>query len=177
MDRCEQCAFVYDSVDRAEVALRLRSSTVLYAAHVRAAARDGVERTRPAHDVWSVIEYACHVRDVLAIQSERLQLALTQDQPEFVPMGRERLVVTRRYAEQPTEEVLARIEVNVDDLAYRFEGLTDDQWERTGIYNYPVRAPRTMIWLARHTIHESTHHLEDIIDVTQRVREIRARSS
>ncbi|WP_406044517.1 hypothetical protein OG799_08560 [Micromonospora sp. NBC_00898] len=41
------------------------------------------------NEVWSPLEYTCHVRDVLRVQGERLALALVTEEPEFTPMGRD----------------------------------------------------------------------------------------
>ena len=38
---------------------------------------------RPAPQTWSPLEYACHVRDVLSLFTERVQLMLDQDAPTF----------------------------------------------------------------------------------------------
>ena len=40
-------------------------------------------RQRPAADVWSLLEYACHVRDVFRLYGRRLQLMLTQYEPHY----------------------------------------------------------------------------------------------
>ena len=49
-----------------------------------------------------------------------------------------------------------------DAVAAAFAALGEDEWARTGIYNYPTRTERTMVWLGRHTIHEGRHHLRDV---------------
>ena len=36
---------------------------------------------------------------------------------------------------------------------------------KLGLYNYPVRAPRSLGWLIRHTAHEIQHHRHDIIKI------------
>jgi S-DNA-T family DNA segregation ATPase FtsK/SpoIIIE len=119
-------------------------------------------RRRPEPDVWSVLEYACHVRDVLVIQRERLQLALVEDCPTFTPMGRDDLVVSRRYNEQDPAVVAGELTAAGDVLAADFAALDDTRWRRTGIYNYPTPTERTMLWLGRHTVHEGCHHLDDV---------------
>lgn len=170
MNRCDDCLFVYADVSPDDVPAELRSLPARYAVHVRAAATGGIERSRPSPEVWSVIEYTCHVRDVMIVQRERLQLALAQHEPTFVPMGRERLVVERRYVEQRVDDVMAQLDDAVTDLARAFEQLTPEQWERTGVYNWPERAVRTMTWLGQHTVHEGVHHLGDVVAVAERLR-------
>ena len=50
----------------------------------------------------------------------------------------------------------------VETLATLLERLDDDGWSRTGLYNYPEPALRTVEWIAIHTIHELLHHRGDI---------------
>jgi S-DNA-T family DNA segregation ATPase FtsK/SpoIIIE len=109
------------------------------------------------------------VRDVLQVQRERLALAVTEDNPAFVPMGRDERVIHDRYNEQEPVRVAEQLEAAADALAADFAGLRAEQWERTGIYNWPTTTARTMTWLGQHTIHEARHHLGDIDDVLAQV--------
>ena len=43
--------------------------------------------------------------------------------------------------------------------------LTPPQLGKLGLYNYPVRAPRSLGWIIRHTAHEIQHHRQDIINI------------
>jgi hypothetical protein len=47
--------------------------------------------------------------------------------------------------------------------------LTPPQLGRLGLYNYPVRAPRTLGWIIRHTAHEIQHHRLDLITILAKV--------
>ena len=101
---CEECGFDYDGVPDAEVADKLRSFGRRYRAPLSRGrpgeTLDDLLRAHPEPDAWSALEYACHVRDVLAEQRGRLAQALAEDVPTFAPMGREQLVVDERYNEQ-----------------------------------------------------------------------------
>ena len=159
--RCDECGFVYDDFAIADVAATLRSVGRRYEAPI-AGASDVEMRTRPQSDVWSVLEYACHVRDVLRVQRDRVALALVEDRPDFTPMGREERVVNDRYNEQEPAVVSDQIAEAADTLASAVEMLTPSQWARTGIHHWPTTTERTIAWLARHTVHECEHHLRDI---------------
>ncbi len=128
-----------------------------------------VARQRPAEDVWSALEYACHSRDVLMVQRERLLLALAEDEPDFASMRRDERAVEERYNEQDVAEVVAELVTNADAFAGELPGLSAAQWERVGVYHFPERSPRTIAWLARHTVHELVHHLDDVVRGVEKI--------
>lgn len=170
MDRCEACDFVYDAVPVTEAITELRSMPARYAEVVTAADREGLARSRPEPTTWSAVEYACHVRDVLAIQRERVSLALQHERPDFPPLRRDERAVEERYNDQDVAAVLDELAEAAHRFADALDALDADQWQRTGIYHWPETAERSMAWLARHTLHESVHHLADITEGTERLR-------
>ncbi|MGW9197514.1 DinB family protein, partial [Micromonospora chersina] len=159
MDRCDECLFVYSALGSGDLPQRLRDVAAQYPGALR-----GVPdpRRRPAPEVWSPLEYACHVRDVFRVQRERLALALRVDEPEFHPMGRDELVISERYNAQDPQVVLADLAAAADGFAARFGALGEVELARTGVYPWPQREARTLRWLGRHTVHEAEHHLLDI---------------
>jgi hypothetical protein len=159
VDHCDECGFGYASVAAAEVPVRLEGFAGRYAQALAGAAD---VRRRPAAEVWSALEYACHVRDVLAVQRERLELAMRADAPEFPPMGRDELVISRAYNAQEPDAVLAAIGGNAAALAAAFGALGPAELDRVGLYPWPEPVERTLLWLGRHTVHEGEHHLMDI---------------
>jgi hypothetical protein len=169
VERCDECSFVYDDLAIVDVAPTLRSVGPRYEERI-VGASDVEVRTRPRADVWSVLEYVCHVRDVLRVQHDRIALALVAEDPDFTPMGREERVVNDHYNEQDPAIVAAQITEAANILASVVEALTPSQWERTGIHHWPTTTERTIAWLARHTVHECEHHLRDIDAVLAAVR-------
>lgn len=161
VDRCEDCGFVYASVEPKRAPEQLRDLATHLADRLSEASGDAV-RTRPAPDAWSPLEYGCHVRDVLRVQRGRLAHALVEDTPTFTPMGRDERAIRDRYNEQDPAAVTAALVGAADALAAAFEDLDGAGWARTGIYSYPEPAERSMVWLAQHTVHECHHHLMDV---------------
>ena len=161
MERCDECGYDYDEINRTDIACELRALGRWYRSCL-----EGQEpwrlRVRPRPDVWSPLEYACHVRDVLKVQKERIQLAIVEDQPAFAPMRREERVVEDRYNEQAPPEVANELADAAAALAQTLEALDDGAWQRTGVYNWPTTQVRTVEWIGRHTVHEARHHLWDI---------------
>ncbi|NES13167.1 MULTISPECIES: DinB family protein [Micromonospora] len=159
MERCDECLFVYSEVPGEALPALLRGLGGRFTA---ALGEVPDVRRRPAPGVWSPLEYTCHVRDVLRVQGERLALALRVEEPTFVPMGRDERALTERYNDQEPATVLAELGTAAQELAARFAGLGPAQLARTGVYPWPERQVRTLLWLGQHTVHEGEHHLLDI---------------
>jgi len=77
-------------------------------------------------------------------------------------MGRDERAVDDRYNEQDPAVVARELLAATEALASLLEGLDDAGWARTGIYNYPEPAVRTVEWIAIHTNHEMLHHRGDL---------------
>lgn len=157
---CEECGFDYGALRRAELPAALREPV---AAYRRQLAQDPLRlRQRPAPEVWSPLEYAAHVRHVLAVQLGRVLQAQVEDRPAFVPMRRDEVVTEQRYNEQDPAAVAEELAAASEELATTLEGLDAGGWARTGVYNWPTTAVRTVEWVAVNTVHELRHHLLDI---------------
>jgi hypothetical protein len=159
-ERCDECGFAYDlgRVGESSRAITAAAAEVatLVVRDPRAAAG------RPSPGTWSALEYACHLRDVLIVQRERVLLARRVDAPAPEPMGRDERAEHDGYAEQAPTDV-ARQLVDAGALFVNaLARLSPADWDRTMIYNYPVPTPRSLRWVAVHTEHEARHHLGDV---------------
>ena len=122
-------------------------------------------RRRPDPEVWSAIEYACHVRDVLLVMRERVLLILRSSSPPAIAtMGRDERVVHDRYREQAPADVSRQLLDAAAMLVRLFDGIDDELWDLTCIYGYPEPAERTLAWVAQHVVHEAEHHLTDLVE-------------
>lgn len=117
-------------------------------------------RERPSENKWSALEYACHVRDVFRLFDERLQMMLTQDDPNYANWDQDETAVAQRYREQDPEVVARELAEAGDDLAARFEQVGRHEWDRTG--NRSDGASFTIESFARYLIHDPVHHLHDV---------------
>jgi S-DNA-T family DNA segregation ATPase FtsK/SpoIIIE len=161
MERCGECGFDYDAGERADFPSRLRRLAADYRAALGSADAAAL-RAHPVAATWSALEYACHFRDVLVTQRQRVLLALAEEVPVFAPMRREERVTELDYNGQEPEAVAGQIDRAADRLAVTLAGLPAAGWARTAVYGWPVRAVRDVEWMARHTLHEGVHHLADI---------------
>jgi hypothetical protein len=162
MEACAECGFVYDAyaVDRVAPALRELSGAYGEALSDGEVAR--VVRARPEPSVWSALEYACHVRDVLLAQRERALLALVEHNPSFHPIYRDQRVELAGYDREDPVAVPGQLAVAADLFARVFEARSAEDLARPCVYNYPEPSRRDVAWLARHTVHEAVHHLGDV---------------
>jgi hypothetical protein len=159
-EACQGCGFIY-ARGRAENLAWLKSDATTFVAQLQTYDDEAVRR-RPEPVVWSPLEYACHVRDVLRIQTERVAQAQREDHPTYTPMGREERVVDDRYNEQDPAVVASELLAAAEAFIALLESLDDAGWARTGVYNYPTPESRDMDWMAAHTDHELYHHRLDI---------------
>jgi hypothetical protein len=159
VDRCDECGFVYDLADAPGAS---RAITDGVSEIVAALQQASDVRDRPQADTWSPLEYACHMRDVLLVQRERVLGARRMDTPSFDPMGRDERVEHDGYSAQDPAAVLRQL----SDAALLFTNVLDRfddaAWDRTLMYNYPARMERPLRWVAVHTVHEVRHHLGDV---------------
>lgn len=165
MERCEECGFVYGEHRPEDLADVLNGLACDFGERLRTGSdgeRARLLSRRVSPEVWSVVEYACHVRDVLLVQRGRLILGLVEGRPSFAPMYRDERVTLAGYAEEAPETVAAQIEMAASLAARAFGKVDEAGFGRRCLYNYPKRQERTLGWLAQNTWHEMTHHLDDI---------------
>lgn len=159
-DYCAECDFTYD-LEQASLA---GDRVVELAAEINVIlGRGDIDlRRRPRPDVWSPLEYGCHVRDMLLTQRERILLARRSNGADCTPMGREERVEHDGYNEQRPVDVARQLA----DAALLFSNvltrLTPGDWDHRLVYNYPETRERSLSWIAIHTVHDVQHHLLDI---------------
>jgi ribosomal protein S18 acetylase RimI-like enzyme len=159
MDRCAECGFVYELDEAEEAGHSIVAGSLDFCSLLRRI--DAGVATRRNAELWSPLEYGCHLRDVLLAQRERVLLARRSDHPSAQPMGRDERVEHDGYADQHPEDVARQLGDAACMLGNVLDRLDAAGWDRTIVYNYPVRTDRTLRWLAIHTLHEVRHHLKD----------------
>jgi hypothetical protein len=117
-------------------------------------------RRRPAPTVWSVLEYACHVRDVHRVFAGRLALMLAEDAPVFANWDQDDAAVQGRYAEQDPVDVDLELLEAAAEAAARYAGVTPEQELRRGLRSNGSEF--TVRTLGQYHLHDVLHHLHDI---------------
>ncbi len=161
-DPCPECRF--DGAAVADVAGEIDALGRKFAAPLTRylPGEDGpaLLRTRPAPDVWSPLEYACHVRDVLRVFEERTRAMVAEPGVDFGWWDHEAAVTDDAYNEQDPVEVATDVASATTRYATTLRALDDDQrqasGERRGGEVFTVDS------LARYALHEAKHHQLDI---------------
>jgi hypothetical protein len=119
-------------------------------------------RAIPEPGVFSPIQYAAHVRDILRVYTDRMVLGVEQDSPT-VSIFNPAQEVFESYNQLDTQELAADIEAQAQRLAKIVETMGPSDWSRIvindrgqyGVYTF------TIAGLACNAAHEAHHHLLD----------------
>ena len=160
---CEECGFDFESLAPADIPAAIRGFPKRYRAPLTrflpGEDGDSLLRERPEPDTWSALEYAAHVRDVLARYDGWIHQSLDEDRPVLTGAAPDELVVERRYNEDDPVAVADALAANAERLAATVEAVPEDGWERVGVRRdeaWPV------LFMSRRVAHEGSHHLLDI---------------
>jgi hypothetical protein len=153
---CPECGFDAAALQRADIPGQVRAGAAVFRA---ALARPDAAR-RPQPQVWSPLEYACHVRDVCRVFAERLRLMLTEDDPLFANWDQDETALAERYWTQDPAVVSAELAEAAERIADGFAGVHGEQWER------PSRRSNGSVFtvdtFGRYFVHDVVHHVHDI---------------
>jgi hypothetical protein len=153
---CPECGYDASAIDPLSVAGRLRAQEPIWR---QALARLDAE-LRPAADVWSATEYACHVRDVGLLFEARLRLMLAEDDPLFANWDQDATAVAERYDLQRAADVAPQVADALESLAEAFDAVAPEEWSRTG--RRSDGASFTVGSFARYLLHDIEHHAWDV---------------
>lgn len=152
---CPECRFAPGG-SSATVGVRLRDASPRWRAVLT---RPGVT-TRPEPDVWSPLEYACHVLELTQVFTGRVEQLRAQDDPVFGNWDGERAAVAGDYNARDARTVASELDEALDRAAGLFDQLAAAEWLRGGTRGDGRRF--TIGTLADYWLHEVQHHLADV---------------
>lgn len=158
---CGDCGLDTRDVAREDVAGMVRANAASWVELLVGEPEELRERPRP--DVWSTLEYACHVRDVFRLFAYRLDLMLTQDDPLFPNWNQDETALAELYGQQDPARVAVELVEAGEVLALAFDRVPDEAWGRTGSRSDGARF--TVESFARYLVHDPVHHLFDVTGV------------
>jgi hypothetical protein len=114
-------------------------------------------RRRPIPSMWSIAEYTEHVREVLFGMRFLLDTALTAPgtdlgdppEPRFDPEPRD----------VDIDGALTGLSAEADQLGDALAAARPSDWQSIVIVG---DEPHDLHWIARHAVHDATHHLRDV---------------
>ncbi|WP_026818771.1 DinB family protein [Arthrobacter castelli] len=119
---------------------------------------DATRRPRPGR--WSDVEYAAHVRDILALFRRRQELMLAEVNPQLPNFDGDAVALAEDYRSQEPGEVIAGMRDAADAYATALSAVHGDQWERRG--HRDDGRIFTVTTLTQYGLHELRHHLHDV---------------
>lgn len=162
-EACGECGFDPAGVTPGDVPGRIRATIPRWRAVVVEPDQNTLT-ARPATDVWSPLEYACHVRDVCRTFTDRLTLIRSTPADErparFADWDQNDAQVAGRYNAQDPAIVADEYDAAADALADAFGAVEGDEWTWTGMRG--DGAQFTTLTLAAYLIHDLEHHLTDV---------------
>ncbi len=168
---CPECGYRAEAVDRDEIGAQMRANAAGFRSALSRGEMVGRRPPVPAGSPsrWSAIEYACHVRDVYGLTEQRLTRMLKKKSPTFPDWDQDHAAIEGGYHTADPNKVsyeLAAVAGRVADILDRVRG---DKWDRTGTRS--DGAPFTVESFARYMLHDVTHHLWDVEQGYQAIRE------
>jgi hypothetical protein len=154
--RCPDCGFDPRAFVATQAAARVLAGAAAWPAVLARAA----VAVRPAPDIWSALEYAAHVRDVLSLFRSRLALMLERDDPVYASWDQDAVAVGERYGEQDPAAVAAGLQNAAAAFAGALDAVPPSAWQRTG--RRTDGKSFTVETLAKYALHDLTHHLWDV---------------
>jgi hypothetical protein len=154
--RCDECGFDSSAFDVAQLPDLIRENTRGWS---RALGTKDVG-VRPAPQIWSPLEYACHVRDVHVLFERRVQLMLEQDEPTFENWDQDATATESGYGDQDPGTVEVELIEAAAAAAGRYATVGADQWARRGTRSNG--SVFTVESLGRYHLHDVAHHLYDV---------------
>ena len=153
---CPECGFDASQIERRDVGELTRDYATVLCEAARAA--DGA--TRPQPDVWSPLEYACHVRDVCALFLGRLNRMLTEDDPVFANWDQDETALAGDYASQDPATVAGELRQAATTVADAYDSVPADAWSRRGLRSNGSEF--TIATIALYHLHDVVHHAWDV---------------
>ena len=153
---CNECGFDGADYARQDLSTHIRANAREWQSEL---SRDDV-RIRPNEGRWSVLEYACHARDVYRIFLERLILMETEVDPLFANWDQDEAAINDHYELQDPQIVARELATAAEILAQRLDDVDEDEWSRSGTRSNGSRF--TIETLGIYLLHDSLHHLWDV---------------
>jgi hypothetical protein len=134
---------------------------------------DDVLRRKGPRGGWSIVENACHLRDVENVFAERITKTAHQDKPQFWMMDNDRVAEVKRYAKADLASVVEDFARARADTITLLRALPQQVWQKTGLH--PTRGETSIEALATILAGHDGSHLDRIAQLAGALAEAGAR--
>lgn len=155
---------------RYEVLSKIEATPARLLSLTRGLSREAAKR-RPSPGKWSIVEIACHLRDIEEIFDLRFTQIAHQERPAFWIGDNDRLASARNYAESDLAAAVKEFKRLRENTLTLLRALPHANWRRTGIH--PKRGEVSIEELAHILAGHDENHLAQI----ERLRETPAASA
>jgi hypothetical protein len=156
MERCDHCGFDGEDWNDANAIKAVAGLPARWVEAVSGLTSDHLRR-RPVAEMWSIAEYADHVREVLFGMRFLLDTAVMQPGTDLGKPPEPRFDPEPRLIE--IDSALAGIDREATSLRDRLAELPPTAWCSKAIVDENEIDPH---WIVRHAVHDATHHLLDV---------------
>jgi uncharacterized damage-inducible protein DinB len=152
-------AQIADIKKRWEILSRLQETPKLLLALLRGLSDEALRR-KPAPEKWSMLEIACHLRDVEEFFAERYGKIANHERPQFRMINQDELAAKLRYNEDDLTLVLKQFQGLRAESVAILGALAAQSWQRVGVH--PKRGDVSIAWTAKHQVEHDSNHLGQI---------------
>ena len=157
---CPECGVESARIQPTDVPTLARANALIWESVL---ADDAAARVRPSPEIWSPVEYACHVRDVFEVFTGRLQLMVAEDGARFQNWDQDEAAVEGDYAHAEPSEVAVGVVAAAERVAAAWEAVPRDAWERQAVRSNG--SVFTVTTLSQYFAHDWLHHAWDVTGV------------
>jgi uncharacterized damage-inducible protein DinB len=144
---------------RWEILSKLQETPKVLSALLRGVPDEALRR-KPAPEKWSIIEIACHLRDVEEFFVERYGKIANHDRPQLRMIIQDELAANLRYNEDDPSLVLKEFQNLRAESVAILGALGYQSWQRVGVH--PKRGDVSIAWTAEHQVEHDANHLGQI---------------
>lgn len=117
---------------------------------------DGILRRKPAPEKWSMLEIACHLRDVEQLSLERYAKMANHDRPALRMINQDELAVALKYNEDDPATAVREFRTLRAETTALLSALAYQSWQRIGLHSkrgeFPIAGQVDL-----HVNHDANH--------------------
>lgn len=115
---------------------RLQQTAGILERMLRGFTQEQAQTARDGAEGWTILEIACHLRDIEQRFYRRARQFVEQERPQFAPSNQDDLVAENDYAHQKLNEVVTDFLKTRAALIRYLSAVPETSWQRTALHPY-----------------------------------------